>query len=190
KPAPCDRVAFSNEVSACEVLGGLLLGPEMELFREALSQHAQLVLTGFGTLEMREMYEAEKLAYEVWKCMATLRTLGKGAPLIVDENDPYFYDGRSDELDRLITNYDGRRRYPGSSASGTVFPQYAVEAGEESGYIFIPSYNVGAISSSVFEPWFKSLNLEIREITGGEFKPNFIWHPFNLRAYYIAHSPF
>lgn len=183
---PCNGVGISTEVRIEEVLGGLLLGPEWKTIREHLMRESQLVLTSFSTAELRELYECEKLAYQIWRCGAALRILGKGAPLIVDPTvDAGFYDGRWDELDRLVANYDERDRTWGVSATGTVFPQ-GQDGWKGSGAVLLPVHNVGGIHANELNEMFRLFHLELWT----EFKPNFVWLPYNLRGYYAAHEPF
>jgi hypothetical protein len=186
----CSGLGFSNEVGIEKVLKGLLLASELgpftrELVKE-LGKHPQLVLTDFGNEEFRELYECEKFAYQIWRCGATLRTIGKGAPLIVDPSSPLgFYDDRSDELDKLLRNYDERERTLGASATGTVYPQDLSEL-RGSGFILVPAYNVAGVYARELNLVFKVLGLTLVD----DFKPNFIWVPLNLKGYYLAHTPF
>lgn len=176
----CRGVGFSNEVDEKSILDGMLMAPEFKPMRENLKKHPQLVLTKFGCEQLRELYDLEKLAYEVWRCAAALRILGKGAPLIVPsgpvyfhkssepiESPVYFSDNRSDELDQLVSIYDKRLGGFSASATGTIF-----EEKEDASNILLPVYNV------------ESLPLT------DEFIPNFFWVPFNLKRYFKVHEPF
>jgi len=93
------------------------------------------VLTKFGELELIEFYRAEKLAYEIWKGMATLRTLAKGAPLRVVKASPWFGDDRSAELDDLPSIYDDRSRTFDTSDTRTVFGSADVQ--QQPGLLFL-----------------------------------------------------
>ena len=147
---PCDRIGNSAEIESKDILDGILLSQDLKISLDAAQAFPQLVLTRFGVDEMRELYDAEKLAYEVWKCMAALRILGKGAPLVVDhEESELFYDDRSDELNALVMSYDSRSRDPGHSATGTVF-RSKPEPGEASGYVLVPSYNMARVAAVEF----------------------------------------
>ncbi len=190
KEDPCTRIGNSAEVEPKEILNGILLSPDLKMSLDATQAFPQLVLTRFGVDEMSELYDAEKLAYEVWKCMAALRILGKGAPLVVDlEESELFYDDRSDTLNTLVMSYDDRSRDPGHSATGTVF-QSKPAPGETSGYVLFPSYNVARVPAAEFKSWFKSVGLNLQDVPGTEFVPNFLWWPFNIRGYFQAHEPF
>jgi hypothetical protein len=185
----CNRVAFSNQVPPGRILRGLLMGPEFTGAREYLAQKPQLVLTDFGTEEMHEVYQAEKLAYEIWRATAALRIIGKGATLLVGSQDPYFADNRSDELNRLVRNYDDRHRDPNVSATGTVFEALGRKPRTQ-GFIFMPVYNLAGVPAEEFKEWFRLFGIELRETPLGEPRTNFLWAPFNIRAYYEAHKPF
>lgn len=104
----CNKIAESSAIPIGKVLGGLLMAPEFEVERNIVAQANQLVLTDFTSIDLLAFYDLERLAYEIWRTAATLRTTGKGAPLIVCDPPECFADGRSTELDFLVTNYDKR----------------------------------------------------------------------------------
>lgn len=182
----CNRVGFSNRVPMESILKGALMAPEFKYIRDGLKDFPQLVLTDFGTEELIEFYEVEKLAFELWRCAATLRIIGKGASLRVVDDPIAFYDDRSDELDKLVHIYDDRSVGMGMSATGTVFPQ-DFDKWPASGGIFLPVYNVNALPFDIFNKMFQ-------KFYGFEFSqetfPNFIWIPFNLAGYFASHKPF
>jgi hypothetical protein len=134
----CDGIGLSNEVSEQSIMDGALLAPEFKYTLKYLRCKPQLVLIKFGLRQLIEFYDLEKLAYDIWRCAAVMRTLGKGAPLIVVEDPIAFYDGRSDELDRLVTIYDKRRIPLAMSATGTVF-SYDPRDLERTGFILLPA---------------------------------------------------
>lgn len=115
-----------------------------------------------------------------------LRVVGKGAPLVVTDDEIAVHDGRSDELDSLVKSFDDRAQRGGTewaSASGIVVP-----TGEPSpGLVMLPQYHVVRDSPSV------ELRNYFEKITGGrlllDVAPNFIWTPFDLRGFYRAHRP-
>ena len=127
------------------------------------------------------------MSYEIWRTAAALRTTGKGAPLIVCEPPVCFGDGRSDDLDFLVTNYDQRLDQSSSShsASGVVFSD--MTALESAGAVLIPIYNLGGVTSKAYED-ILYLMYKVRLIS--EVTYNFVWFPFNLREYRKAHLPF
>lgn len=184
----CNRVGFSNRVPMESILKGALMAPEFQYIRDGLKDVPQLVLTDFGTEELIEFNQIEKLAFELWRCAATLRILGKGAGLRVIDDPIAFYDDRSDELDKVVTIYDKRLGGPMEmSATGTVFLG-GFDKSPTSGVVFLPYYNVNAIQFDIFNDFF-------RKTYGFKFtpeasSPNFIWVPFNLAGYFAAHKPF
>ena len=181
---PCDRVALSSEVELSKILGGLLLSPEFEMQRKVIDSGAQLVLTDFGVIELKEFFELEKLAYEVWKTGAQLRTVGKGAPLHVVGGEEMVRDGRSDDLNELLRIFDGRIPSGVNTSTGTV---YCEDPGR-GGVTLLPSYNAAKVPADKFNEIFRILGFNF--LKDGEYTSNFIWYPYNLRDYYHAHKPF
>jgi len=100
---PCDGVGISGQVPDEAILNGALMHPQFTGIRKYLREQPQVVLTRFGLMELKGFYEIEKLAYEVWESTAKLRIIGKGAPIIVEHDPVNVYDGRTDELDALVT---------------------------------------------------------------------------------------
>jgi hypothetical protein len=185
----CNRVARSDEVPPEKILRGMLMGPEFQVFREAVRANPQLVLTDFGVEEMQELYDTEKLCHEAWRSTAALRILGKGASLIVERTSPYFYDNRSDELHHLVRVYDNRNQPGCVTATGTVYEQPGAEVNKE-GWVLIPTYNVHRVPGREFNKFFHRLGMHLVSPPHGTFVSNFLWGPFDLRSYYAAHKPF
>jgi hypothetical protein len=183
----CSKIAESSAIPIGKVLGGLLMAPEFEVERNIVAQANQLVLTDFTSTDLLAFYDLERLAYEIWRTAATLRTTGKGAPLIVCDPPECFADGRSTELDFLVTNYDKRtgRSEWSSSASGVTFADVAQQSVE--GCVLVPIYNVGGVTSTDFKDFFSQM-YGARLMSEVIF--NFVWVPFNLREYRKAHLPF
>ncbi len=103
---PCLRIGVSPGIPLKRILGGLLLHPDVAFERKIVTDgRAQLVLTEFGPAELKELYDVEKLAYEVWRSAATLRSIGKGAPFVVVGPPHFFGDSRDHELDWLLAHY-------------------------------------------------------------------------------------
>jgi hypothetical protein len=146
------------------------------------------VLTKFGELELIEFYRAEKLAYEIWKGMATLRTLAKGAPLRVANASPWFGDDTSDELDDLLGIYDDRSRKFDTSDTGTVFG--SVDVQQKPGTVFLALVNASHMRWGDLQPWFLHLGVTISSAFPQSDYPTFLWAPFDLLSYYLAHKPF
>lgn len=187
KFAPCDSIGISKETPIEKILSGLLLSKEFELEREGLKEAPkQMVLTNFSALDMLEIYNAEKLAYEMWRSTATLRIVGKGTTVTVSEIEPYFYDNRSDELNKLVEIFDDRHHGEiSSSLAGVSFANLSTQ--DPNGAIILPTYNMGHITSEGFHELFKRLfriSLETPVIF------NFIWAPFDIKGYRISHLLF
>jgi hypothetical protein len=184
----CSAVAFSNEVPVEKILRGRLMDERFAHFREVLPLRAELVLTDFGVDELRQLYMCEKLAYELWRCGATLRILAKGAPLIVDHaSEKLFFDNRDDVLHELVTHYDNRARLGGTSSTGTTYPDEKDNLSHE-GTAFVPVYNVENIPVATY-----ARMLEWFGVGAAPDEPgftNFLWQPMNLRGYFEAHLPF
>ena len=183
----CSKIAASSTISIDKVLGGLLVAPEFEHERNVVSQGNQLVLTDFTSSDLLAFYDLERLAYEIWRATAALRTIGKGAPLIVYEPPDCFADGRSPELDFLVTSYDHRinKFVLSRSASGVVFSNTTELS--VAGCVFLPTYNLNGVTSKVFDEFFSRM-YGLRLLS--EVTYNFVWIPFNLREYRKAHLPF
>jgi hypothetical protein len=79
--ALCNRVANSDEIQKEAILQGKFA--KLHTDRAVHELPSQLVLTDFGLEELKQFYSTEHLAYEVWKAMATLRSVGKGCGLTV-----------------------------------------------------------------------------------------------------------
>ena len=183
----CNKIAESSTIPIDRVLGGLLMAPEFDVERNIIAQANQLVLTDFVNIDLVAFYDLERLAYEIWRTAAALRTTGKGAPLIVSHRPECFADGRSPELDFLVTNYDQRidRHQAPHSSSGVVFSDTTELSA--AGCVFLPVYNLGGVTSKDLKELFSklySIRLE------SEVTSNFVWIPFNFREYRKAHLPF
>jgi hypothetical protein len=182
----CNKIAESSTTPIDKVLCGLLMTPEFEFERKIIAQMNQLVLTDFSSIDLAAFYDLERLAYEIWRTAAALRTTGKGAPLIVGDPPECFADARSSELNFLVTKYDQRidRHQSPHSAQGVVFS----DASELSaaGCVFTPTYNVGGVTTSDIKELFDKLyKIKIEP----DIAFNFAWFPFNLREYRKAHLP-
>ncbi len=189
QPTPCDRIGISSDVPQSAILGGLLQAPDFALERGILAARPQLVLTDFGVPQLKEFYDAERLAYEAWRTGALLRMVSKRAPLRVSPDTPFVWDERSPDLAALVKSYDIRSMTPGSmsaSAQGVVFP-LQLDPCDHTGHCFLPQYNVRQLPVSTFKDLFRyhaSATLAVDAI------PNFIWAPFALSTYLRIHAPF
>jgi hypothetical protein len=189
--ALCHRIAKSSDVPQESILRGELVLERDEQMLKALTALPQLVLTDFGADDLLAEVTAEKLGYECWRSMAKLRSLGKGALLVVTghEREP-IKEVRTSELDYLIRTYDHRteRNQLGVTATATVFGGHGKLP--EEGTIVLPQYNVGRLTFKDLGYLFERfLKMPIRTFSTGFDGPNFIWSTFDLGAYYDAHKP-
>ncbi len=121
--------------------------------------------------------------------MATLRALGKGAPLWAMASVDCFEDDRSDQLDDLLRIYDGRDHGFDASGTGTFFHRSAGE--KANGMIFLPSSMLVTFRGATFGPGFLHLGMDVSCVPSAAVDyPNFFWAPFALLNYHEAHKPF
>lgn len=186
KPVPSERLASFSTAGLAAVFRGLLLSKEFEIERKCLQERDQLVLTDFGVEELQQFYDLERLAYEIWRGTAALRSIAKGAVLSVDGSPDSFDEERTSELEQLIESHDRRleRSAIRGTATGMVFPSQA--AAEPDGLVLLPQYNVQGLPVAVMG----ALLLQDRIIMNPTMLPNFLWTPFDLRAYYRSHLAF
>ena len=180
----CDKVGYSKDVGIDKIMNGMLRIPELSIIGELIKKGKnQLVLTNFSGIDLENYYKLEKLIYEVWKTEATLRIVGKGSSIIVDDSDEVFFDNRNDELDFLVSNFDKRLvgQFLNSSKKGVVFNGQIDEANKQ-GFILIPTYNVNFVDLKEY------LNVRLFD-KQLPFPPNFIWFPFNIVGYFNSHKP-
>ncbi len=187
---PCRRIGITGDVPLDKVLGGLLMAPQFELERQGLQSGRQLVLTDFTSIELREFYDVERLAYELLRGTSLLRIIGKGTSIAVDDSDEAVYDLRSDELDKLVRILDERNeKWERSLLSSTGMVGDKTSMDSERGIIFLPIYNLSRIKFEELGPFFSAFHFNIRPFDSMA-APNFMWVPFSLRQYRIAHLPF
>lgn len=182
----CDGIGITGSIDISEVFEGLLLGEDFEYERTLLKElPSQVVLTKFNQINLLEYYELEKLAYEVWKCGATLRSIGKGGTIYVDHSDDdYFIEIRSDDLAFLIDNYDQRNFSKITSRKGVVLEdQEDVTVGK----LLVPVYNVGLQKVDIFNNFFAKLGININ--FGENYISNFIPWLYPIRGFYKNNKP-
>ncbi|MBE7432608.1 MAG: hypothetical protein HS100_01700 [Anaerolineales bacterium] len=185
--APCHSIGISKETPIENILSGLLMSEEFELERNLINEASkQMVLTDFNSLNLLEIYNAEKLAYELWRSTASLRIAGKGASFTISQSEPYIFDNRNDELDKLVQIYDSRHHgISSTSLTGTSFSNLSNL--EDSGKIIIPTYNMGHLPSEKFNELFRGVfNLNIQN----SMVFNFLWAPFEIGKYRKSHIPY
>jgi hypothetical protein len=180
--APCEHL--SADVPVESVLDGGVGPHEKQLLKEAIAARPGFVLAGFGVDELRALYEAEVLAFEVWRCGAALRVLAKGAGLIVSPESWAFRDTRTEELNRLLLSLDERAFSPMRASSAAVVFQNPLMT---SGTLLSPSYNLEQTTIGLWSRFFAATtphHVDHDEAT------MFIWTPVDLNGYLKAHDPF
>ncbi|WP_111710066.1 hypothetical protein [Lutibacter citreus] len=182
----CEHIGITGEIDISEVFDGLLLRNDLEYERELLkSLPRQIVLTKFNQTNMLEYYTLEKLAYEVWKCGATLRALGKGATIKINHSDKeYFTEIRSPELAFLIDNYDNRTFSFITSRKGVVLED---KDDLNSGKLLVPIYNVSNSKMDFFNPIFKQFGISLS--FGDNMITNFLPILYPLKGFYNNNKP-
>jgi len=73
----------------------------------------------------------------------------------------------------------------GKSATGTVY-EVGRNGVEEGGLIFLPVYNLTGMSSKMYN----KICAELFSMSIEPFKSNFLWLPFNLKSYFLAHRAY
>lgn len=178
-------IAWSDEVEARQVLACVpTKWRPPKMIRILLAGPRDLVLTDFTLEDFIQLYRCEQLAYEIWRCGASMRITSKGACLIVDHTtQDCFFDGRTPELNKLVEIYDARENPFIASATATVFGQDRTALGIR-GMVLLPHYNVAREDSASYEELFGRVGITLDAAT--EF--NFHWVLFDIRAYCSAHA--
>jgi hypothetical protein len=185
--APNKSSYQSKHIKVFKLFLDKALHPDFEAERQCIETSKQLVLTNFGSAELKEFYDIERLAYELWRTSAQLRALGKGALLVVDDSERRVYEMRSPELVKLIKSYDKRtdeNSISPVSASGVVYKDAFKEP--TAGTVFLPRYNVAGLSTKDLTDLFRIFQIEFAQ----RAEPNFVWIPSDLGSFRQAHTPF
>jgi len=190
----CDSIGMSDEVDHGIILNGTLFDTSnpkslIKMHSEILKKN-QLVLLNFGINELCQFYRIESLAYEISYTIAKRRLIGRGTPLIVKSNPPYFTNNVTYEIGKLVDSYVQRSWIFDSSATGTVFENME-KPEQRKGVVLYPLYNVEHKPINEFKKIFEKFGLNLKE-TGPNAKLilNLKWVRFPLRDFYLAHIPF
>jgi len=185
---------FSDKLSANLILGGWMkkglksLGSKEKtgarIFREysaLLKQQSTWVIRDFSKRDFINIYALEGAAYQYWRLTALLRSLGKGARIIIDETGDWNYVPNH-RLTQLIQSIDKRNEQTSSFSSlmGVWIDSETImgrkgwdDADSNLDVVFFPTYNTSRIALTdelkVFGVKFPS-----------KFVPNFF--PLYLRA--------
>ncbi|MFG1690701.1 hypothetical protein ACGF5M_00860 [Gemmatimonadota bacterium] len=180
-------VGVSTDLGASRILGGILQAEEFTAERTSVLKSPELVLADFSASHLADLYDAEKLSYEIWRVGAHLRSTGKGQSLWIGDSDTYFIGISDDELSPLLTSYDERvEKCSGEFSSSVGIPGSEPDADQS---ILLPAYNFrGRIVQE------EGLRQIWKHFTGAEqvlpFPPNFLWAPFEVRKYFEHHRAF
>jgi hypothetical protein len=183
----CDGIGWSDELKQEDVLSGVPIKfRPPEIIDAYRTGPRQLLLARFGLDQLVQLYQCEKLAYEIWRCGATLRIISKGASIIVDHTaDLCFYDDRSEELNALVVNYDGRSNKFIASATAAVFDSGNQKPSADR-IVLLALYNIEREPAKTYKGLFESLGIKVAD----EFLFNFVWIPFDLKSFRDSHELF
>lgn len=121
---------LSNVLSPNVILGGWMRKGLKSLGNEGTSGESifrnysavlrrgppELVIRDFSKRDLIDVYALEGIAYQYWRLTALLRSLGKGAKIILDETGDWNYVPNS-ALNKLIESIDKRNERGGSISS-------------------------------------------------------------------------
>lgn len=114
-----------------------------------LRRNSEWVIRDFSKRDIIDIYALEGAAYQYWRLTALLRSLGKGAKIIVDETGDWQYVPNS-TLNRLIVSIDERneQRNSFSSLMGVWIDSETImrregdaNADDDLDIVFFPIYN-------------------------------------------------
>ncbi|WP_316795219.1 hypothetical protein [Pedobacter agri] len=180
---PCQGICYSKDIDETKIFKGLFQNPEFSSTLKAFRKMPnQLVLANFDDSNLLEYYELEKLCYEMWYVGSKARVIAKGADLIVSHRAvEILLDNRTNELERLIEQYDNRERMTlNVSATGTVFKQ---NNGPRYGEIILTELLTDR-STRYFQDEFGE-QMGIRYLPG--HFPNYKFAAFDIQGYLKAH---
>jgi hypothetical protein len=183
---PCEKINVSNQVDLDEILNGYFTRHNLEKVGNQIIENPQLVLTSFTKKELLEFYRCEQLAFELWRCSANLRGLGKGSLWGVSHNPVEAGEVRDKVLTDSLMIYDERSSsfdpFLQVTAKGTIY-EFGNRDESQFGGIFVPVYNVGRIDT-------KDMIKKLFEFHFEEIITNFIWIPINIKNYYHENIPY
>lgn len=183
----CDHIDRTKRVSVDKIMNGILMKPEYELERSAVQKSKDsLVLTSFGVDELSEVYELEKLCYEMNLINKAIRLLGKGCVIDYSEKRKWHNLVCDDDTIALMESYDNRITMNGITSSylGVYFSK---ETQNTLGYCLFPAYNCGKYTFSYYKDLIRDLYKDDL-VSIGNNKPNFVIYVFDLLNYYKTHK--
>ena len=175
-------IGDSTALGVDRILGGILRADDFEAERQLVTENSYLVIAEFDVTCLIELYDAEKLAYEIWRVGAHLRSTGKGQRLHVGDAEKGFVGVADAELDPLLESHDRRTA---SFSSSVGIPGAAPHAYST---VLLPIYNVQG--RTVGEDGLRQVWEMTTGMTHTPFPPNFLWGPFEIAMFYSNHLPF
>lgn len=188
-----EEFCLSSDVNIKKILGGVLISaiketaPKPHAALREMERHLaatpQWVIKQFASADFVTAYQIEGLAYQYWRIMALLRSLGKGASVEFSADGEWIYR-TTPEFDFLIRSIDERTDKIGLDYSliGVWFDQRQ-KFGRGSPVLLAPTYNVRREEIS---GWFKDFGFDFRT----KIIPNFLPAPLNVNEYLNTHRDF
>jgi hypothetical protein len=152
------EIVLSNRVNPDLILGGFMRSgvkwfatkhpsKTYRRFAKLVQSRPQWVIRDFTEDDFLGIYYVEGLAYQYWRVTALLRSLGKGARIIIHDYGGWDYVP-NDELTWLLESIDARTEKGGldNSLLGTWIDEGVTEDGKDNKHAFdlliCPVYNV------------------------------------------------
>jgi hypothetical protein len=180
----------ASDVSPAGILGGRFINDIRRFFHDKersdsfvrnVASSDQVVLFEFESRDFLAMYAVEGLAYEYWRAMARLRSLGKGDSLSVQQDGHLAYDPNP-ALSHLISSYDTRIDRPrGFSAIVGTFLKSDTAIEEHGRSIVAADYDVDGEAALMFSGLAGFQAADIGSVT------NFSCHLYNVDSLYESH---
>lgn len=186
--------ALSHQVNVKKVLGGVLydainqVGNNIFVARKKvqrfLTTAPQWVIKDFSPDDFVGIYFIEGLAYQYWRLLALLRSLGKGAAVEFTSDGDWNYH-TSPEFDALILSIDSRTNDLGMNYSliGVWFERKTELETRELSQVIAPTFN---FNKRDLAPLLESLGLGIEGLVVTNFFPAIL----DINAYLSAHKDF
>lgn len=136
-----------------------------------------IFLGEFDYKDFVEIHILERLAYEYWHTTVCIRRINKGGVLEINNNRYFVINDY--ETEELMKFYDNRDQENVTTSGILLEGNINVK-----GTTFIPSYNVGQISTNQY-PFHTIFHVDSEF---EDFIPNFLWTPFDFMYYYQVHE--
>lgn len=188
KTGLCSHIAKLKSITLDKVFNGLYLRQEFLSDYMVLTKSADmLVLTDFGVEELEEIYNIEKLCFELHKINRTYRILGKGALLNYSERNTWDTISISPDISFLIESFD--KRLDNNAICSSYLGVYYTDKEKitDKAPCIFPIYNVSNITFSDYATLLKdTYDLEIESLINDQ--PNFVFMEFDIFNFYKQHK--